>query len=520
MPHEEEVAKLNADGQQFLSSRKLKEAESCFRRAAGLQPSWPNLWFNLGAAIQEQGRLAEAAECFQESLKLAPDSMPVLMALGRALLLSGKMHEALPLLRRSAEANPQSAGVQLHLAHALFDTGALKEARTASERVMSMQPKNYSAILLLGRILQQEGDFAQAAELFRLAISLDPQKAPPYFGLAHSKRITDEDRHFVNSMERVLAFPDAVITREGRCLLNYALGKAYEDLELYERAFSFYERANEIESVRRSHTGRQFDANRHAELMDILKRTFAADIFQDQADLGDSSEQPVFIVGMIRSGTTLVEQILSRHPQVAAAGELTFWRDRGVHLVAMAREGRLSVTSTQTVSSEYLETLRKGAISAQRITDKMPLNYMALGLIHLFFPRAKIVHCRRDPADNCTSVYLTPYRDGPEFAYNREDIAFAYREYEGLMKHWRTVIQASSLMDVQYESLVEDPEPIIRGMISFLDLTWDEACLNPESNPSTVRTPSQFQVRQPIYRNSVGRFERFRDWMPEFQELM
>ena len=148
-----------------------------------------------------------------------------------------------------------------------------------------------------------------------------------------------------------------------------------------------------------------------------------------------------------------------------------------------------------------------------RVTDKMPMNYMVVGLIQLLFPNAPIIHCRRDPVDTCLSIYMTPYAAPPDFAYDREDIAFGYREYQRVMAHWSRALPVGRMLEVQYEELVEDPEPNIRRLLEYCGLSWDPACLSPEKNERVVDTPSKWQVRQPMYKTSVGRAQHYAPWL-------
>lgn len=228
---------------------------------------------------------------------------------------------------------------------------------------------------------------------------------------------------------------------------------------------------------------------------------------------------PLFIVGMPRSGTTLVEQILSSHPEIAAGDELAFWGDRA-HTYRMSAAGQIDPAWVGTAARDYQALLRGISSTARRVTDKRPQNLNVLALIHTVFPHARIIHCQRHPVDTCLSIYFQNFTRKMDFAFDLNDHAAYYRQYLRLMAHWRTVIPADRFLEVQYEDLVSDPEPISRKMIEFCGLDWDDVCLHPERNRRTVRTASVWQARQPVYRASVARWRNYEPWLGPLRELL
>jgi hypothetical protein len=222
---------------------------------------------------------------------------------------------------------------------------------------------------------------------------------------------------------------------------------------------------------------------------------------------------------MIRSGTSLVEQILSAHPAVVGAGELLYWFQNAPALVSRTA-GSINPQTLGETQSGYRDLLRGIGPDARRVTDKMPHNYMFVGEIHAAFPKVRFIHCRRHPVDNCLSIYMTPYQAPLDFAHDKGNITFVYREYQRLVAHWQSVIPADRWLDVDYEELVADPEPTTRQMVEFMGLPWDDACLRPEDNERAVKTPSMWQVRQPVYRTSTERWRKYEPWLGEFRELL
>jgi hypothetical protein len=236
-------------------------------------------------------------------------------------------------------------------------------------------------------------------------------------------------------------------------------------------------------------------------------------------ELGNSDAKPVMIIGMPRSGTTLVEQIISMHPEVAAGGELHFWNKRGTVWHRSGAEGNQRPFLCE-AAADYLSVLREIASKAARVTDKMPFNFLWAGLIHLALPQATIIHCRRTPIDTALSIHQTHFRPGLVFPTGGAELVAYYRDYQRLTEHWRKVLPPDRFIEVDYEELTRAPEPDIRRMIAACGLKWSEECLRPESNPRAVNTPSKWQARQPIYRSSVARWRRYEPWLGPLRALV
>jgi hypothetical protein len=291
------------------------------------------------------------------------------------------------------------------------------------------------------------------------------------------------------------------------------LGKAFDDLGNYAEAIKHFDEANRIESSRYS-----FDAADHQAEIEKTIVVYNSNFLSSQVPHASRSETPILIVGMMRSGTTLVEQILSSHPEIGAAGELTYWGDAATKLGHLAPDN-IGAASTQRLADEYLALLRRFAPAASRVTDKMPHNFLWLGLIRSIFPAARIVHCRRNPIDTCLSIYFTHFGIAKDFAYDRKNIVAFYEQYDRLMVHWRDILPPDRFIEIDYEDLVANREDITRKLISFCGLSWNDACLRHEENERTVTTVSMWQARQPIYTSSVDRWRRYEPWLGEFNRL-
>lgn len=393
-----------------------------------------------------------------------------------------------------------------------FEAGKLSEAESALRVTLALDEGFVDAHSLLGALLQQFGRLEEADRHLLRAIELAPRLGPPYFDYVQARKISEADRDMVDRMESVVV--DRATPPRDRARIHYALGKALTDLGRYEEAMRNYDRANRLCLEAMEASGRKFSKLKGE---DEFRRSAAMSSLWPKAKQGSMSEAPTLIVGMMRSGTTLVEQILSCHSQVGAAGEQPFWLD---HSGVFHAEGRLpSSDEAKKLASEYLGLLGRFGRDALRITDKMPHNFQILGTFHAVFPKGRIVHCRRRLIDSCLSIYTTPFRSSPMFGHSQRNIVLFAREYEALMEHWRTVLPPDVFYEVRYEELVENPEREIRKLVEFLGLEWEDACLDPASNSRTVTTPSLWQARQPIYRTSVDRWRRFEPWLGELKEL-
>ncbi|HWD40128.1 MAG TPA: sulfotransferase [Fimbriimonas sp.] len=485
------------------------------QRAAALSPQSAASRQNLGSAYEELSMLGEAAAEFEAASELEPMAAASHAALGRVRLNGGNPTGSVEPLEAAVRLAPTADNLMM-LAGSLAAAGQYERSELFLRRVIAARPEDAAAHVALGYALQILGRFDEAAHAFDEAISLDPDMADPYFGLSRCRRFTQEDEPVLARLEAMAHDQDR--NHKELRKLHYTLAHAYDQLDRYEAALRHFDLANRFSHATQL-GGVPFDVSFNDQWLDRLVEFFGEGSFDAQG--GSQSERPLLIVGMIRSGTTLTEQILSSHRDVGAGGELKFWTSQeqaGLQerlMRATARPEELS----QAIDA-YLQLLSELAPGAPRVTDKMPQNYAMLGLAHTLFPRAKIIHCRRDPLDTCLSIYFTPFDKGAGFFYDRKSIVAGYMQYLRVMRHWRKVLPAETLLEISYEELVADREAVTRRMIEFCGLEWDDACLEHERNPREVLTPSRWQVRQPIYSSSVGRWKRYEPWLGEFRELL
>jgi tetratricopeptide (TPR) repeat protein len=514
----------NVLGLSLIGTGRLPEAMATFRRAIALKPDFGLLHLNFGIALQGQGRDLEAMAAYRQALSLSPQLAEAHTRLGHLLLAHGQKEAGLDSLRRAAAAQPDTTFGRNQNAELDLIDGRLAEAEAELRHAITLDP-NSTTYHLLGILQQQTGRFDAAIASYEQVIALRPHATNAYLGIVGIKKLTEADRPLLERMQSLL--DDRSIVDEERRSLHYALGKALDDLGDYEGAMQHFDAANRIIGIRLQHAGMIFDRERFRADIDQLIAGFTAEFFAHAAGFGVDSDLPVFIVGMPRSGTTLVEQIVSNHPHIAASGEQSFWSDR-INLLMEGFAAGLDVAAANRFAEEYCSTLRIAALRhasgtstpPRFVTDKMPVNFLMLGFIHLMLPQARIIHCRRNPVDTCLSIYFTPFGNLLSFAHDRGDLVAYYEQYARLMDHWRSVLPVDRFLEIDYETLVATPEPVTQQLIEFCGLDWDPSCLEHQNNRHIITTPSAWQARQPVYRSSVERWRRYEPWLGALADLV
>jgi tetratricopeptide (TPR) repeat protein len=501
---------------------RLAEGEASLRRAIAIKPDYAGAHYNLGNALGAQGKLDDAVAHYRRSVALAPDVANAHNNLGTTLEQQGKLEEATAAFRRAIELEPHHAGAHYNLGNVLRAQTDYAAAIAHYKQSLAARPNYADAWNNMGAALAEQGDLDAAREAYQKAVEVDPTRAAYHRNLADSKRFGPGDPQLA-VLEQLAANPATVPEKE-RIDLQFVLGKAYGDLKEHDRSFRHLLTGNKLKREKLA-----YDDAGAAAYMQRIRNVFTAELLRAKAGGGETAPTPVFIVGMPRSGTTLIEQIIASHPGAVGAGEL-FDLDNIVHSLAglngsglrfpevietMARE------QLREVGARYVAAIRALAPQAERVVDKMPWNFHFPGLIHLALPNARIIHSRRDPVDTCLSCFSILFDgDGNPYTYDLGELGRFYRSYQSLMAHWRAVLPPGTMIEVQYEEVVADLENEARRIIAHCGLAWDDACLAFHKTRRPVRTASIAQVRQPIYKSSVGRWRPYRKHLrPLLEEL-
>lgn len=471
-------------------------AAAAFRQAATRQSSFVEAHWRLGIALEEIGDAEGAIAALNAAIALRPALGEAHYRLAALLLDAGRRTEAI-VHYRLAETSTVPKGLQrLARARALIVEGRDGEALEVLRTQVAESPTDVVALDLMGVLLSEAGAFEEAAETLEQALTLAPATVGAYYDLVRCRKLVVHDPLITRMLEARDRFRVAAVPA---IRLNLALGKAYDDVGQFADAMAAFDTADGLRTQVARFIPTAFDT-----LVQRVIEAFPNDRLAQAASLGDPDPTPVLIVGLPRSGTTLCEQILSSHPHIAGGGELPFWSRRGRGLMADGG-GPADPEFLRQAAVDALSTLRLIGPDARRVTDKDPFNFLWLGLIHLVFPNATLIHCRRDLTDTALSIHQTYFSPKLNFPTGGADLVAYITAYRRLMDHWRAVLPADRFIEVDYESLTADPEPDIRRMVAATGLAWDNACLAPERNDRAVKTPSKWQARQPINRGSVGR---------------
>jgi tetratricopeptide (TPR) repeat protein len=428
----------------------------------------------------------------------------------------GHTARAIDMFRRAAAAAQGTTLGRLAMARALLAENRDAEAEKVLRKLLATEPDNAVALDLLANTLADAGRFADARRYFLRGIEKAPWLAGSYYDVVRCGRITDDDAELLARMRS--AVESQTLEAAQRVRVHLALGKAADDLGDYEEAMRQFDAA---ERVRNGIA--KFDLAKFEARVDSLIAHFTPELFaraRQSARASRDDVAPILVCGLPRSGTTLVEQILSAHPDVRAGGELSFWNERGS---AWERAGSAEAKTKQLAESaaDYAHLLRDLARGgATRVTDKMPFNFQWAGLLHLAFPRATLIHCRRNPIDTALSIHQTHFNPRMLFPTGGATLVGYMRAYQRLCAHWRAVLPPERFIEIDYEALVDEPEPVVRRILEASGLTWSAACLAPERNIRTVKTPSKWQARQPIYRTAVDRWRVYETWLGPLRALL
>lgn len=499
--------------------RKLNQAVELMENSIISDPNQPGYHNNLGLVYNDLGKRQDALHSFDRALEQMPEFFEALVNKGNVLRALERHEEALACYERAKQLNPTEPRLYCNIGNTVHALGRTDEAVDLFHKAISLYPAHVESHYSLGRIYQNRGQEKKAEEYYRKAVQHDPTLAIAYYSLALSRKFTPADHTLIATGESVLE--QSELNDDQRIRFHFSLGKIYDDCGQYDKAFAHFQKGNSI-----AHQKRSFDTKKHHQLIDDIIASFPENL--PSKETGSSSEIPVFIVGMPRSGTSLVEQIIARHSLVHGAGELTTLDDL-VHELQNKPESPWSFPNDISKTDEkvfaamadtYLIHIKKiSKTGTLRTTDKMPYNYLYIGLIARLFPRARIIHCCRTPLDTCLSIYFQHFSTGNTFSFDLQQTAAAYREYSRLMDHWRRT-KPVAMLEVSYEELIENLEEKAREIITFCGLEWEEECLSFHKSRRPVETSSAWQVRQPIYTTSRNRWRNYEKFIEPLREAL
>jgi tetratricopeptide (TPR) repeat protein len=495
-----------------LETGLVQESADAFRRALASDPSSSVAAFHLATSLERLGDVGGALVAYHRATELNPALTEAWYRAGALVHTLGHRDEAIACFERAAESGSKTRFGRLGAARALLTAGRDRQGERALRKVIAADPENPLAHDLLGNLLAEAGHFEEASACFTRAIALAPQLAGSYYDLVRCRRIIPADAALVAQIETALGTPGLDV--EPRIRIHLALGKAADDLGEYERAMRHFDAADVIRPASAAFPAEQFDR----EVTQLIEQT-TPDLVARAPREGILDPTPVLIIGMPRSGTTLVEQIISSHPEVRAGGELNFWPACGARWHSAGAAGN-EMAFLRKAAVDYLRVLRNLGPKAARVTDKNPFNFLWAGLIHLALPKATIIHCRRAAIDTALSIHQTLFHPSLSFPTGGEKLVAYFRIYQRLTDHWRRLLPPERFIEVDYEELTGDPDPVIRRLIAACGLSWHDACLRPDRNPQSVKTASRWQARQPIYRSSVGRWRRYEPYLGSLRPLL
>jgi tetratricopeptide (TPR) repeat protein len=503
---------LHARGSELLARGEFAEALECFQELVSADSRDAAARNGLGTALAQLARYSEAEAQFRAAIGTRPGFPEAHFNLAGVLQSTGQYHESEMPLRRALKLKPSYVNARISLGTTLVLLNRLQEARDCYEKALRVAPRNTQALVGMGQIETLEGRFTEAEVQYRRALEVQPNTSYAWAALVWLRKMTPADSAWLRRAEEIAA---SGLNPIDEATLRFAIGKYCDDIADFPRAFRSYQRANELHKLR----AQPYNLQARAQFVDDLVKVYTPEkLARVRAGASDSA-RPVFVVGMPRSGTSLVEQIIASHPSAKGAGELEFWTAFVQKHETAIRQDLLAEPARKKVAQDYLRTLTGHSADALRVVDKAPVNSDYLGLIHSVYPNARMIYLQRDPIDTCLSCYFQQFAPVMNFTMDLSDLAHYYREHQRLVAHWRSVLPPETLLEVPYAELVADQEKWTRRILEFVGLPWDEHCLDFHKTVRAVTTASVWQVRQKIYKTSVERWRHYEKFIGPLRGL-
>ena len=495
-----------------------QEAIEYLQRAIKVEPRDPVCYNNLGNVFRAEGRFDEALEAYKAAIALDGRYVNALFNTGVVLANRTRFDHAIGYLEQASRLSPRDVQIWEEIGRVYLRLQKTDAAERAFNTALAIEPRRADSYHGLGGVSLARGEVEQARKHYLQALEIEPGHKHALEFLTRSRKFTLDDREEIDRVEAML---EAINDEQEACVLHFVLGKMYDDCKLYDQAFHHYAAGNQIR-----HADEPFDADAVVDKVSRIIEVFSAEFFAERRDFGCDSQVPMLVMGLPRSGTTLVEQIIASHPSAAGAGEVPYLGD----LIGALGErvGRpfpeCVLGADQDVSAKlaaaYIDRLQQAGPDSLRITDKAISGCLEFGLFALLFPKGRAVYCQRDLLSTGLSIFFQRFAKGSaQFANDLRGIGVYCNQYTRVMNHWRKVLPIK-FHEVQYEDVVNDQETTSRALIEYAGLDWDDQCLSFHETKRSVHTASQWQVRQPIYKHSVNRAEAYRKYLgPMMNEL-
>ncbi len=502
-------------GDAYCKLYQLDEAIKPYQAALALDAEDVETIISLGNVLHGLHRYTQSIPLYEQAISMQPDNVHVHRHLGASLQRMGQTKEALACFEHALSLRPDYVAAHIKLAQVLRELGRAKEALVQVEKAIELKPDEPEAHVILALVLRELGQKERAIDRLESLLSNQPRCGHLYYQIA----MLEPKQEQMPALEKLLSDPDLPIFDTFFC--HFALGNIHRGSKSYDKAFSHLLEGNTL--YRETF---DYDAREHSALVDGLIKAYSARFFKAKRQFGSTSRLPVFILGMPRSGSTLVEQIVCSHPQVYGAGEL-----QAISSIILTIAQQLEYANpypecmslfdkkmAEEYSERYLQVLALHSTDAKHVTDKFPGNYFKIGLIKSLFPDARIIHCQRNPLDSCLSIFFHCITDW-KWSFDLTELGQYYLDYQRLMTHWQDLFPGE-ILTVQYEELVMEQERVSKQMIDYLGLEWDEKCLDFHNNERDVRTISNMQVRQPMYKKSMNRWKRYEKHLQPLIEVL
>jgi tetratricopeptide (TPR) repeat protein len=509
------VSKTLAIAAEHQLAGRLEEAKALYGDVLRADAENVDALRMMGTIAFTESRPADAERYLRQSVALAPDFVGAIIDLAQVLKDEGRFEEAISNFRRAIELEPGNVKAQFLLGSALAPSALTYEAIEAYQRALELRPSHVGAHLGLGHVLKTVGRQKEAVDSYRECIRLRPDNGATYWSLANLKTYNLSS---ADIEEMVSQLEDGDVNKESEVNFLFALAKATEDRKDFDLAWQYYEKGNAERRMTE-----YYDPVRAEVMNDKVIETFDAELLAKLGGQGHADPAPIFVLGLPRSGSTLIEQILASHSQVEGTSELPYVahamnslnlnRADGINYPEAVRE--LGANNLKLLGQKYLRDAQMHRTEgAPRFIDKMPNNFPSVGFINLILPNAKIIDARRHPLDSCLSCYRQLFARGQSFTYDLTDIGEYFLEYQRLMDHWHEVLPGQ-VLTMQYEDVVQDFETQVRRLLDFCDLPWEESCVRFYETDRPVRTASSEQVRQPVHSKSINFWRNFEDKLDE-----